>query len=383
MNEITIVTAFYDIGRAGWKGFERSARKYLGYFEFWAGLDNELVVYTSKEFENEILKIRKKCKLEHKTKVIVKDYKSFDLTGLKGICKTFKEYDQSLNRTLSSFNLPEITQPLYCYITYLKPLVVTDAIERGLTSDKIMWLDFGFNHGGFDLFTDKEQFNFTLKAQSNLGLDELKINCFKLYDDVDGMNMPNVYLSDKFSIAGPLFYGNKKAWLAMSKDFYEALRIFLSFNIANDDQGLIEWCIRNKKEHYNILKCYTWCDSLFFFIPEKLNVNINTNRPSKYQKMNFSLTLNLYNENQSLKIDLENLQKDIKHLVSENMSLRTSLERSKESLSFQLGNALMNAWGGGVDKFAILLRPYRLFKFFFFEVWEIRREFRLGKKDKK
>ena len=336
-DEITIVTAFYDIGRAEWKGFERSAKKYLKYFEFWAGLKNELIVYTSKEFEKEILNIRKKFKLENKTKVIVKEYKSFDLDALKGIYRVFKEYDQSLNRALSNLNLPEITQPLYCYITYIKPLIVADAIKNDLTSDKILWLDFGFNHGGFDIFTDKEQFNFALKAQPNLGLDEHKINCFKLYDDINKMNMPNIYLSLKFSIAGPLFYGNKKAYLKMSMDFHEALRVFLSFNIADDDQAIIEWCIRNKKEHYNILKSYTWCDSLFFFIPKELNANMNTNKASKHQKINFSLTLSLYNENKNLKID-------IKKLSTENAILKTSLEFPKKSLSFRLGYALINAW---------------------------------------
>ncbi|EAJ8906968.1 protein YibB, partial [Campylobacter jejuni] len=35
-NEITIVTAFYDIGRKDIKNFERDNDKYLSYFEFLA-----------------------------------------------------------------------------------------------------------------------------------------------------------------------------------------------------------------------------------------------------------------------------------------------------------------------------------------------------------
>lgn len=36
MSELTIVTAYFDIGRNKWKGFERGNNKYINYFKFWA-----------------------------------------------------------------------------------------------------------------------------------------------------------------------------------------------------------------------------------------------------------------------------------------------------------------------------------------------------------
>lgn len=58
--ELTIVTAYFDIGRESFKGYERGNSKYINYFRFWARMKNNLIVYTSLEFKNEIEEIRKK-----------------------------------------------------------------------------------------------------------------------------------------------------------------------------------------------------------------------------------------------------------------------------------------------------------------------------------
>ncbi|MBD5709322.1 WlaTC/HtrL family glycosyltransferase, partial [Citrobacter freundii] len=53
-SSITIVTAFFDIGRGDWtsnKGFsphlERTADTYIQYFENLSKLDNDMVIFTS------------------------------------------------------------------------------------------------------------------------------------------------------------------------------------------------------------------------------------------------------------------------------------------------------------------------------------------------
>jgi hypothetical protein len=57
MNEITIVTAFFDIGRGDWtpdKGLphylQRTNDTYIKRFANMAKLENKIIVYTSKEF---------------------------------------------------------------------------------------------------------------------------------------------------------------------------------------------------------------------------------------------------------------------------------------------------------------------------------------------
>ncbi|HIB9009040.1 TPA: WlaTC/HtrL family glycosyltransferase, partial [Citrobacter braakii] len=62
----TIVTAYFDIGRGEWtvnKGFReklsRSSDVYFDYFKRLAALENEMVIFTSSEFEDRVAEIRK------------------------------------------------------------------------------------------------------------------------------------------------------------------------------------------------------------------------------------------------------------------------------------------------------------------------------------
>ena len=48
-NNITIVTAFFPLKRENWSGFERPNNKYFEYFEFWAKIQNDMIIYTDKE----------------------------------------------------------------------------------------------------------------------------------------------------------------------------------------------------------------------------------------------------------------------------------------------------------------------------------------------
>ena len=79
MSEITIVTAFFDIGRANWQTSKRSTNKYINYFKFWARIKNKIIIYTSPQFINEIKQIRRTFGLENKTIIIgVDNFIDFD-----------------------------------------------------------------------------------------------------------------------------------------------------------------------------------------------------------------------------------------------------------------------------------------------------------------
>ena len=51
-SSITIITAFFDIGRGNWSyNYPRSEQEYINYFENLATLENEMVIFTSKKYE--------------------------------------------------------------------------------------------------------------------------------------------------------------------------------------------------------------------------------------------------------------------------------------------------------------------------------------------
>ena len=52
-----LVSAFYDINRSSWKSYKRSKNTYFSYFEFWARMKGDLVVFCeTEECKKEILK---------------------------------------------------------------------------------------------------------------------------------------------------------------------------------------------------------------------------------------------------------------------------------------------------------------------------------------
>ncbi|EGO4877844.1 protein YibB [Campylobacter lari] len=290
-NEITIVTAFYNIGRT-----TRGNDQYLSYFDFWSGLKNHVIIYTTEDMKELILEKRKQHHLEGKTTIIVKELNEFDLQTLNKIKETFKNYNQTLHR--KNPNNIECISPLYCYLMYLKPFFVCDVIERGIASENIMWLDFGFNHGD-SFFINKDQFNFLLEKQENIIND--KINFFSIKDQ-EANTIPEIYYNMEPFLIGGLIYGSSRAWGNFKKNLYECMQCFLSFNIVDDDQIMFLWCTRNYPQNYNIVRCYEWFDSLFNFIPKEIkNTILFKRKNSQYYKLikeeiKNKKNINLYNK---------------------------------------------------------------------------------------
>ena len=87
MNELTIVTGYFDINRTQWVNYKRSNNDYLKYFKAWASIKNKIIVFVDdNQTAQEILAFRKDKGLENDTKVInVENIENIDLTLFKSI----------------------------------------------------------------------------------------------------------------------------------------------------------------------------------------------------------------------------------------------------------------------------------------------------------
>ena len=79
MPNITIVTAFFDIGRGDWssdKGLpgylQRTTDTYMERFGYLAELDNQMIIYTSEDQVERVSNLRKGK--EDKTKIIIQHF---------------------------------------------------------------------------------------------------------------------------------------------------------------------------------------------------------------------------------------------------------------------------------------------------------------------
>lgn len=161
---ITIVTAFFDIGRGNWgqqtskttDRLKRTNDTYFSYFIRLAKLENKLVVFTSSDLEEKILSLRKGLP----TKVVVIDLeKKFKFT-LKKILQI--QQSESFKKLISPELLknPEYWSPEYVLINNLKPFFVKRAIELGFTDNQLVsWVDFGYIRNGKTLYGVKEWYH--------------------------------------------------------------------------------------------------------------------------------------------------------------------------------------------------------------------------------
>lgn len=255
--EITIVTAFFDIGRKDFKAIPRTNEEYLKYFKVWGKMKNKLVVYTNKTMGEEIRKYRKEWNLLDKTTIIeIENEEEIEpdlLSKMKIIAEDeyFLNYRYITDATSNSYK--------YDYIMLLKYWCLQDAVKKGYADGMVAWVDFGFNH--FDtLYTVPEEFNFLWKTN----LSDDKIHLFVLGEEV--IKKPIFHLVRTFedNIMGCMIILPSKLCEIFWESVKHAMNTLIEVGFIDDDQLLLVMAYRANTELFAIHKS-TW------FMPLKEN----------------------------------------------------------------------------------------------------------------
>ena len=126
-----------------------------------------------------------------------------------------------------------------------------------------------------------------MQEQDYAGFNEKRINFFALKDKEEA-HLAEIYYSMEPFLIGGIIYGGRESWRKFRQNLSEALQVFLSFQIIDDDQILLLWCARNYPQNCHIVKTPDWFDSLSFFIPkelrQRLSVKVVAQKPHKIFK---------------------------------------------------------------------------------------------------
>lgn len=243
MKEITLVTAFFDIGRGSLKDntLKRSNDKYFQYFEHWDRMNNNLIVYTEKENVERIAEVRKKFNLIEKTKIIViDDIYDIEKEIYKKMCEVEKKYEfKNFRYYFDAYS----NTAKYDYIMFMKYWCLYDAMNKELVGNKVAWIDFGFDHGG-NKYTNSEEFNFKWDYEF-----DNKINIFSLSNPEKFSSIESLQMQ-KDCIMGFLVYVPKN----LIEEFWNLIRksmeALLMLECIDDDQHLL-------------LMAYKWNPNIF------------------------------------------------------------------------------------------------------------------------
>jgi protein YibB len=255
MSKISIVTAFYDIGRGDWSTsteknggplphyLQRSVDKYIDHFTRMCEIDTEIIVYTSPDIAPRLAAISPNVK--------VVEYDYFN------IHKELRDKIEAIQRTpefvkkINPYQVrnPEYWSKDYVGVTSLKAFYVSDAYERGLiTNEFASWVDFGYCRDDEHIPTNKTwEYDFTPGLMHYFNYRDPEFRQAK--QQVSQAVQNNVVF-----IIGGVFVAQKEQWKVLADDMKEALDYLMSIGLVDDDQGLLLMSYFKNPDMYELHK---------------------------------------------------------------------------------------------------------------------------------
>ena len=247
MSDITIVTAFFDIGRGDWtpeKGLphylHRTTDTYVERFGNLATLENDMVIYTSEDLIPKIEKLRG----DRKTTIIPVDYKN-SFTELRDKISEIQKSDsyQSRINPRESRN-PEYWSADYVLVNALKSTFISKSIDSNLCNhDLVAWVDFGYCRDMGTLYGVKHwKYDF----------DKDKIHLFTLKDYVEGTFIDQIIFNNDVHMVGGAIIAGKQGWKNLEYLVNHSLVQLLDNNLVDDDQTLLLMSYLSAKDEFQL-----------------------------------------------------------------------------------------------------------------------------------
>lgn len=240
-NEVTIVTAFLDIGRGSWTNFNRKNSFYFENFRLMTNCENDIIVFTEDRFFDEIRSMRKNIKMVS-ISGILEEYKPL-LYSIEKIQKSEKFKSFVKNKSL-----PEYTNANYVFINYMKSYFLKTAVRKNLVeTDVSAWLDFGYVRnpslcpkGSILRFNPNDKINLFTVGNENLNFS---------YEQIK-----EIVRTNSVKIHGCHMIGPNNLWDWLFEEITFNLNRLIEDNMVDDDQTLLLMSYINHPEKFNLIK---------------------------------------------------------------------------------------------------------------------------------
>lgn len=280
--EITLVTAFFDISRDSFEVWSRSNDEYFQYFDFWARIQNNLIIYCAPECENRIMSIRKKYRRENET-TIVPISNIFEIEP--ELYQKMKNVENKENFKKFRYHYKALSNRAdYDYLMLLKYWFMWDASLKYADKDsKMVWLDFGYNHGDA-YYINSEDFDFKWEYE----FDD-RMNLFCLSDPDEMISVDSLQFQKDCFIGGTVVCPigmTEKLWAYVK----EAMRALLALDCIDDDQQLLLMMYKLHRDECTVRIC-DWFQAIRMCSNRKFKIkDVNEGRRAvaagAYEKQN-------------------------------------------------------------------------------------------------
>jgi protein YibB len=247
MNDVTIVTAFFDIGRGDWtpdKGLphylHRTTDTYVERFGHLATLENEMVIYTSEDLVDKIKALRG----DRPTHICTVDYHNSFVEVRERISAVQKSESYQSRINPQQRRNPEYWSADYVLVNALKATFISKAIDTNYCSnDLIAWVDFGYCRDVGTLYGVKHWYS---------DLDKDKIHLFKLKDYVEGTYIDQIIFNNDVHMVGGAIIAGKQGWKNLEYLVHHSLTQLLDNNLVDDDQTLLLMSYLSAKDSFEL-----------------------------------------------------------------------------------------------------------------------------------
>jgi hypothetical protein len=252
--DITLITAFYDIGRENYVLYNRSIYTYINSFLNYLNIDYKMIVFIDDRYIDIILKYYEKSKYKNKTFIpineewLCKNIPSWSLLDKETEIMN-SEYFKTLLKERIEIFIPETIYPKYTLINHSKIDFVCYAINNLNVNDYCVWTDFGYHHS--ILLNNTNLCPKTLISLNNINTNKLIFFQYNQFNE-DDKNIINLTKSGKMIIQGAYFSGNKENLLKLQTLYKECLKELHDNNITDDDQHIYFRCYLKKPELFTL-----------------------------------------------------------------------------------------------------------------------------------
>lgn len=248
-DDISIVTAFFDIGRSSWgetnkidARHKRSVDVYLAYFSNLSKIKNQLIIFIDENLAQTVLDMRLAHNLGDQTIIFTK--KNFFLDD--EILKIKKKVHSMMSKEFLQYvwipSAPEYNNPEYLLINAFKSCFACYAIDKKIvTSPQVAWIDFGYCR-------DENRFDPNVKWQFNA---KNKMNLFYILPLDDEPIYKIIKQGDVYFQGGHLI-GNQDNWINFKSEINKSFCSLVDCNFIDDDQTLILMAYRRDPDAYII-----------------------------------------------------------------------------------------------------------------------------------
>jgi protein YibB len=248
-DDISIVTAFFDIGREAWGDqnpihirHKRSVNLYLSYFSRLSEIKNQVIIFIDENLAQKVLDMRKANGLADKTVIFTS--KNFFLVD--EILKITRRIQAIMNSKFHDYvwnkSAPEYNDPKYVLVNAFKTFFATYAIDKKIvTSPQVAWIDFGYCR-------DNDRFNCNIPWRFNA---QNKMNLFYILSLNDEPVFSIVKEGDVYFQGGHLI-GNHSNWIDFKKEIDISFSSLMDCGFIDDDQTLILMAYRRNPSSYII-----------------------------------------------------------------------------------------------------------------------------------